>query len=66
MTAIKKLAVLPSPIAEDVLLGLSAQPKQLPPKLFYDAEGSRLFEQITETPEYYHAHRTQHPQTVCR
>ncbi len=53
MTAIKNPAVLPSPIAEDVLLGLSARPKQLPPKLFYDAEGSRLFEQITETPEYY-------------
>src|SRR5258708_17416531 len=53
MTAIKNPAVLPSPIAEDVLLGLSALPKQLPPKLFYDAEGSRLFEQITETPEYY-------------
>jgi len=53
MTAIKNPAVLSSPIAEDVLRGLSAQPKQLPPKLFYDAEGSRLFEQITETPEYY-------------
>ncbi|HEX7284840.1 MAG TPA: L-histidine N(alpha)-methyltransferase [Candidatus Angelobacter sp.] len=33
--------------------GLSARPKQLPPKLFYDAEGSRLFEEITATPEYY-------------
>jgi L-histidine Nalpha-methyltransferase len=33
--------------------GLCAFPKQLPPKLFYDAEGSRLFEQITETEEYY-------------
>ncbi len=53
MTAIKNPAILSSPIAEDVLLGLSARPKQLPPKLFYDAEGSRLFEQITETPEYY-------------
>ena len=25
----------------------------MPPKLFYDAAGSHLFEQITETPEYY-------------
>jgi dimethylhistidine N-methyltransferase len=35
------------------LEGLSASPKRLPPKLFYDAAGSRLFEQITELPEYY-------------
>jgi dimethylhistidine N-methyltransferase len=40
-------------IAADVLEGLSSQPKRLPPKLFYDAEGSRLFEQITQTAEYY-------------
>jgi dimethylhistidine N-methyltransferase len=53
MTAVKNPAILTSPIAEDVLLGLDAQPKQLPPKLFYDAEGSLLFERITETPEYY-------------
>ena len=33
--------------------GLSATPKRLPPKLFYDAAGSRLFERITELPEYY-------------
>jgi dimethylhistidine N-methyltransferase len=37
----------------EVEQGLDSQPKRLPPKLFYDAEGSRLFEQITETPEYY-------------
>lgn len=37
----------------DVLTGLSAIPKTLKPKWFYDAEGSRLFEAITETPEYY-------------
>ena len=53
MTAFKGPAVLASPIAEEVLEGLSAHPKHLPPKLFYDAEGSRLFELITETPEYY-------------
>jgi dimethylhistidine N-methyltransferase len=33
--------------------GLSAPVKTLPPKWFYDAEGSRLFEDITELPEYY-------------
>jgi dimethylhistidine N-methyltransferase len=53
MTAINKPAVLVSPIAEDVLRGLSMRPRRLPPKLFYDAAGSRLFDQITETPEYY-------------
>jgi len=37
----------------DVLEGLHAIPKQLPAKYFYDAAGSRLFERITELPEYY-------------
>ena len=36
-----------------VLDGLSATPKTLPCKFFYDAEGSRLFDQICELPEYY-------------
>ncbi len=53
MTATKVPAVLTSSIADDVRQGLCASPRRLPPKLFYDAEGSRLFEQITETPEYY-------------
>jgi dimethylhistidine N-methyltransferase len=53
MTAINKAAVLISPIAEEVLRGLSVSERKLPPKLFYDAEGSRLFDGITETPEYY-------------
>jgi dimethylhistidine N-methyltransferase len=39
--------------AQDVILGLSSTPKQLPCKYFYDAEGSRLFDRITELPEYY-------------
>ena len=39
--------------ASDVLDGLSQQPKQLPPKYFYDSAGSELFEQITQLPEYY-------------
>ncbi|MEV0170416.1 L-histidine N(alpha)-methyltransferase [Streptomyces sp. NPDC050803] len=37
----------------DVLNGLTRSPKTLPPKWFYDAHGSELFEQITELPEYY-------------
>ncbi|MEV6170737.1 L-histidine N(alpha)-methyltransferase [Streptomyces sp. NPDC051954] len=37
----------------DVLHGLTRTPKTLPPKWFYDAHGSELFEQITELPEYY-------------
>lgn len=37
----------------DVLHGLTARPKELPPKWFYDARGSALFEKITELPEYY-------------
>ncbi|HEX2097130.1 MAG TPA: L-histidine N(alpha)-methyltransferase [Solirubrobacterales bacterium] len=37
----------------DVRLGLTASPKELPPKYFYDERGSLLFERITELPEYY-------------
>ncbi|MFG2309288.1 L-histidine N(alpha)-methyltransferase [Streptomyces sp. NPDC048566] len=37
----------------DVLHGLGSTPKTLPPKWFYDAHGSDLFERITELPEYY-------------
>nr|WP_206326605.1 L-histidine N(alpha)-methyltransferase [Streptomyces sp. S3(2020)] len=37
----------------DVLNGLTSTPKTLPPKWFYDAHGSELFDQITELPEYY-------------
>ncbi|WEH14040.1 L-histidine N(alpha)-methyltransferase [Streptomyces sp. VNUA24] len=37
----------------DVQDGLTRTPKTLPPKWFYDARGSELFEHITELPEYY-------------
>ena len=53
MTAFRSPEVARSPIAEEVLEGLSATPRKLPPKLFYDAQGSHLFEHITELPEYY-------------
>ncbi|MFE0444602.1 L-histidine N(alpha)-methyltransferase [Streptomyces fungicidicus] len=37
----------------DVREGLTGSPKTLPPKWFYDAHGSELFEEITALPEYY-------------
>jgi dimethylhistidine N-methyltransferase len=43
----------PSDLEADVVEGLSKPQKAIPPKHFYDAEGSRLFEAITELPEYY-------------
>jgi dimethylhistidine N-methyltransferase len=39
--------------AADVIAGLSARHKQLPPKYFYDATGSRLFSEICGIDEYY-------------
>ena len=38
---------------EDVVAGLSLPQKALPPKYFYDAIGSKLFEKICRLPEYY-------------
>ena len=43
---------LPS-IASEAIAGLSSPRKTLPPKLFYDDEGCRLFGEITRLPEYY-------------
>ncbi len=40
-------------LADDVRRGLGADTKRLPPKYFYDATGSALFERITRLPEYY-------------
>ncbi|MGA7342315.1 MAG: L-histidine N(alpha)-methyltransferase [Terracidiphilus sp.] len=40
-------------IALAVRAGLTSRPKRLPAWLFYDQAGSRLFEEITELPEYY-------------
>jgi L-histidine Nalpha-methyltransferase len=42
-----------SEIVGDVFEGLTKTPKSLPPRLFYDAAGSALFEEITRLPEYY-------------
>jgi L-histidine Nalpha-methyltransferase len=46
-------AIASSPIAMEVFSGLTERPKKLSPWLFYDEAGSRLFEEITELPEYY-------------
>lgn len=43
----------PRALRRDVREGLSQSPKSLPPKWFYDAVGSDLFDQITRLPEYY-------------
>ena len=40
-------------LADDVRRGLTATPKELPPKWFYDDRGSALFDEITRLPEYY-------------
>src|SRR3982075_3220331 len=42
-----------SSFARAVTAGLTARPKRLPPKYFYDEVGAKLFEQITALPEYY-------------
>src|SRR5262245_44642854 len=42
-----------SSFARDVIAGLTARPKRLSPKYFYDETGARLFEAITALPEYY-------------
>ncbi|WP_426415290.1 L-histidine N(alpha)-methyltransferase [Aestuariirhabdus sp. LZHN29] len=39
--------------SNDVIAGLSQRPATIPPKYFYDTRGSRLFDAITELPEYY-------------
>ena len=38
---------------EEVMEGLKAQPRRIPPKFFYDEKGSQLFDQICNVPEYY-------------
>src|SRR6266700_5199993 len=47
------LGFLEEALRADARTGLTAEPKSLPPKWFYDAQGSALFDKITELPEYY-------------
>lgn len=42
-----------STLARDVREGLGSHPKSIPPKHFYDERGSKLFDAICDTPEYY-------------
>jgi L-histidine N-alpha-methyltransferase len=44
-------------LRRDVVAGLTATPKSLPPKWFYDDRGSQLFDDITRLPEYYPTRR---------
>ena len=44
---------LATALEADVRAGLTASPKELPPKYFYDDRGSELFDAITRLPEYY-------------
>jgi len=46
-------ADLDAALRADVARGLTAEPKELPPKWFYDERGSELFDRITRLPEYY-------------
>ncbi|MGE5292312.1 MAG: L-histidine N(alpha)-methyltransferase [Micromonosporaceae bacterium] len=58
MTPLEIVRYLPSgflaeSLRADALAGLTASPKELPPKWFYDERGSELFDEITRLPEYY-------------
>src|SRR6185436_3206296 len=56
MTALARKIVIDTATTEfatDAVAGLTATPKRLSPKYFYDSAGSALFERITELPEYY-------------
>lgn len=43
----------PADFFQEVISGLQAQPRFIPPKFFYDQNGSRLFDEICRLPEYY-------------
>ncbi len=53
----ERFSLVETPIAESfadaVAKGLGHRPRRLPPRYFYDAAGTRLFDRITELPEYY-------------
>ena len=63
----RTLAPAASEFAADVVAGLTATPKRLPPKYFYDSAGSALFEQITEAAGVLSdAPRDRHPQRASQ
>src|SRR5574341_1438336 len=53
----ERFSILERPIADGfaqaVRAGLSRRPRSIPPRFFYDARGSELFEKICTLPEYY-------------
>lgn len=51
-TSVKPARAVPD-LASDARAGLLSEPRSLPPKYFYDERGSRLFEEICDTREYY-------------
>lgn len=53
IVALSSPRALHDELLEDVRTGFAATPRSLPPKYFYDADGSDLFERITRLPEYY-------------
>jgi len=58
MMASETLGSVPRQVPDDafrdaVLAGLAAEPKAIPCRFFYDARGSRLFDEISKLPEYY-------------
>lgn len=65
LTVLLTAADLRRSLELDVREGLSAPPRWLPPKYFYDDRGSRLFDRITRLPEYYPT-RTEHTILVAR
>lgn len=49
----QEISVVSDTLKRDIEAGLSASPKYIPSKYFYDDEGSRIFQQIMRMPEYY-------------
>ncbi len=56
---------LAAALRADVVAGLTARPRTLPPKWFYDERGGRLFDEITRLPEYYPTRAETEILTVC-
>jgi L-histidine N-alpha-methyltransferase len=52
-TLVRPASEVRSTLADDVRAGLKRRPRSIPPKHFYDATGSALFDAICDLPEYY-------------
>lgn len=53
VAAVERPAAPPSDFERELVAALSARPRSVSPKFFYDAAGSRLFDRICDLPEYY-------------